>query len=37
MQRKPDIKLARKMPDWESGKKLEEGHKKTIDYLKDIL
>jgi len=37
MQRKPDIELARKMLDWEPGKKLGEGFRKTIDYFKDIL
>jgi len=37
MQRTPDIKLDRKMPDWESEKKLKEGLRKTIDYFKDIL
>jgi len=37
MQRKPDIELARKRLDWRLGKKMEEGHRKTIDYFKDIL
>jgi len=37
MQRKRDIQLERKMLDWEPGKKLEEGFRKTIDYFEDIL
>jgi len=37
MQRKPDIELARKMLDWEPGKKLGEVLRKTIDYFEDIL
>ncbi len=37
MQRKPDIELARKLRDWELGKKLEEGLRKTINYFKDVL
>ena len=37
MQRKPDIEQAVKMLDWEPGKKLEEGLRKTINYFKDIL
>jgi len=37
MQRKPDIKLARKLRDWEPDIKLEEDLRKNIDYFKDIL
>jgi len=37
MQRKPDIEPARKLRDWEPGKKLGEGLRKTIHYFKDVL